>query len=53
MPTAREIIMAVWFGPIVDPDYNAACDSAAEREENWNGAEDETSASQIQARTLL
>jgi hypothetical protein len=26
MPTAREIIMAAWFGPIVDPDYEAACD---------------------------
>jgi hypothetical protein len=35
MPTAREIIMAAWFGPIIDPDYKSGCDRAPEREENW------------------
>jgi hypothetical protein len=53
MPTAREIIMAAWFGPEVDPDYEAACYRAAEREEGWREAEHEPSESIINGRALL
>ena len=30
--------MAAWFGPEVDPDYEAACDRAVEREKGWRAA---------------
>jgi hypothetical protein len=53
MPTGREIIMAEWFDPEVDPDYKAACDRAAEREEGWHEAEREPSESVINGRALL
>jgi hypothetical protein len=34
-PTVREVILAVWLGPPIDPDYKAACDRVAEREAAW------------------